>query len=161
MKKIFMLALFATTVLSISAQTVKLKAGTSIPTKASQTVYAKDVEIGDQIKFTVTSDVKAEGKVVIPVGTTVYGKVTEAKKSTIAGTKGRLGINLDYVVLDNGDKVYLTGGEVRVTGKNRTPLAVITGCFVWPCIFIPGTKAVMPSGYEVVADVANTVEITL
>lgn len=161
MKKVFSSVLFVLATLSISAQTVKLKAGTSVPVKSSQTVYAKDVEIGDQVKFFVTSDVKADGKVVIPTGTIVYGKVTEAKKSTLAGTKGRLNINLDYVVLENGEKIYLTGGEVRISGKNRTPLAVITALFVWPCIFIPGTKAVMPAGYEAVANVSNTVEIAL
>lgn len=161
MKKLFTFALFAFSAISIGAQTVKLKAGTNVPVKANQTVYAKDVEIGDQIKFTVTTDIKADGKVVIPTGTIAYGKVTEAKKSSLAGTKGRLGINLDHIVLENGEKIYLTGGEVRISGKNRTPLAVITACFVWPCIFIPGTKAVMPSGYEAVASVSNTTEIAL
>ena len=42
--------------------------------------------------------------------------------------------------------------------KNRTPLAVVLGCLVWPCIFIPGTKAQMPQGYEVEAMVASNTE---
>lgn len=40
------------------------------------------------------------------------------------------------------------------------PLAVVTGLLFWPCIFIPGTKAVMPAGYEVQGTVASTVSVT-
>ena len=50
---------------------------------------------------------------------------------------------------------------MRVYGKNRTPLAVVTGIFIWPCLFIPGTKAVMPAGYEVQATVAANTVVTL
>lgn len=147
---------------SLQAENVTLKAGTMVPLKAQSTVYAKQVEIGDQVKFTVIADIKADGKVVIPVGTVAYGKVTEAKKSSLAGTKGRLSINMDYLLLGTGERVYLSGGEVRITGKNRTALSVaLTVLCVWPCIFIPGTKAVMPAGYEVDASIANNVEITL
>ena len=161
MKKVFSSVLFVLATFSISAQTIKLKAGTSVPVKSNQTVYARNVEIGDQIKFSVTSDIKVDGKIVIPTGTIAYGRVTEAKKSSLAGTKGKLNINLDYVILENGEKVYLTSGEIRISGKNRTPLAVITALFAWPCIFIPGTKAVMPIGDETIANVSNTIEITL
>lgn len=50
-------------------------------------------------------------------------------------------------------------GNVRVSGKNRTPLAVITALFVWPCIFIPGTKAVLTEGYNATATVIANTEV--
>ena len=43
--------------------------------------------------FRVVRDVMVEDVCVIPTGTLMKGKVTEAKKSSLAGTKGRLGIN--------------------------------------------------------------------
>lgn len=97
---------------------------------------------------------------VIPSGTLVKGKVTEAKKSSLAGTKGRLSININSLNLTTGEPIYFSNTDVRIKGKNRTPLAVVTGLFIWPCIFIPGTKAVMPAGYEVQATVASNATIS-
>ena len=50
--------------------------------------------------------------------------------------------------------------DVRINGKNRTPLAVVTGILLWPCIFIPGSKAVMPAGYDVQATVASNTTVS-
>lgn len=81
--------------------------------------------------------------------------------ASLAGTKGKLEIDITDIVLSSGDRVFLNGGRACVYGKNRTPLAVITGVFLWPCIFIPGTKAVMPAGYEVQAYVSSNTEIPI
>ena len=81
------------------------------------------------------------------------GLVVEAKKSTVAGTKGRLHIRINDMYLPSGDYITLTDGEVRIYGKNKTPLAVVLALLAWPCIFIPGTKAEMPEGYEVIATI--------
>ena len=102
-----------------------------------------------------------DNHVVIEKGSIVKGVVNEACKSTIAGTKGRLVININQITLASGEHVYCSNSAARIYGKNRTPLAVITGLFVWPCIFIPGTKAVMPEGYEVHAYVAANTEISV
>ncbi|MDE5985912.1 MAG: hypothetical protein K2H16_01325 [Prevotella sp.] len=98
---------------------------------------------------------------VIPTGTLMKGKVTEAKKISLAGTKGRLGINISYMNLSTETPVYFSNTDVRINGKNRTPLAVVTGLFIWPCIFIPGTKAVMPAGYEVQAMIAANTPVAV
>ena len=146
----------------LSAQTGKavVKAGTVVELQAVKTVYARDVEVGDNVKFNVVADVKSDGKVLIPVGTVADGIVAEAKKSSLAGTKGRLSVDLKSLTLADGTKVALDG-TVRVVGKNRTPLAVITGLFIWPCIFIPGTKAVLTEGHNATATVVANTEITV
>ena len=147
---------------SVFAQTGKtvVKAGTVVELQAVKTVYARDVAVGDNVKFKVSGDVLSEGRVVIPAGAMADGVVTEAKKSSLAGTKGRLSIDLKSLTLADGTKIALDG-TVRVVGKNRTPLAVITGIFVWPCIFIPGTKAVLTEGHNATATVVPTTEITV
>lgn len=114
--------------------------------------------MGDDVKFTVLSDVKRGGVVLIPAGTIANGVVSEAKKSSLAGTKGRLSVDFRSLTLADGTNVPLSG-NVRVSGKNRTPLAVITALFVWPCIFIPGTKAVLPEGYNATATVIANTEV--
>ena len=126
--------------------------------QAIQTVKARDVEIGDDVKFRVANNVMSKGEVVIPAGVIATGIVSEAKKSSLAGTKGILSIDIKSLLLDDGTIVPLTG-NVRVTGKNRTPLAVITGIFLWPCIFIPGTKAVLTEGYDARATVIANTEV--
>lgn len=136
----------------------EIKAGTVVELKSVKTVYARDVEIGDNVKFPVVSDVKKGGQVLIPAGTLADGVVTEAKKSSLAGTKGRLSVDIKSLTLSDGTNVPLSG-TVRVTGKNRTPLAVITGIFIWPCIFIPGTKAVLTEGHDARATVVANTEI--
>jgi hypothetical protein len=57
--------------------------------------------------------------------------------------------------MPNGEVIPLTNGDVYVTGTNRTPLSVISFLFVWPCCFICGSKAEIPSGYEIQANVAS------
>lgn len=142
------------------SRTAVVKTGTVVELQSVKTVYARDVEIGDNVKFKVVSDVKAGGEVLIPAGTLADGVVTEAKKSSLAGTKGRLAIDMKSLTLGDGTKVPLTG-TVRVAGKNRTPLAVITGIFIWPCLFIPGTKAVLTEGHDATATVLTNTEISV
>ncbi|WP_337558611.1 hypothetical protein, partial [Prevotella sp.] len=78
----------------------------------------------------------------------------------LAGTKGRLVINISSMNLPSGEPVFFTNTDVRINGKNRTPLAVVTGILLWPCIFIPGSKAVMPAGYDVQATVASNTTVS-
>ncbi len=138
---------------------LEIKAGTIVPLQAVNTIKAADVEEGQSVPFRVSQDVIVNGVCAVQRGTLVKGKVTEAKKSSIAGTKGRLGINVNNLILPSGDPLFFTNADIRISGKNRTPLAVITGLFIWPCIFIPGSKAVMPAGYEVQATVASNTTI--
>ena len=146
----------------IQAQTDKevvVKAGTIVLLQSVNQVKAADVEEGQMVDFRVVRDVLVDGICAIPSGTLVKGKVTEAKKSSLAGTKGRLGINISYLNLPSGTPIYFSNTDIHINGKNKTPLAVITGLFIWPCIFIPGTKAVMPVGYEVQATIAANATI--
>jgi uncharacterized protein YfaP (DUF2135 family) len=162
MKKVLLaLTLVIVSLTSFAQKQVTLKAGSIVPLQAINQVKAADVEEGQTVDFQVVQDVNVDGICAIPRGTLVKGKVSEARKSSLAGTKGRLVINISSMNLPNGEPVFFSNTDVRINGKNRTPLAVVTGLFFWPCIFIPGTKAVMPSGYEVQATVAANTTITV
>ena len=162
MKKYFVVCLLGIfSVVSYAQKKVTLKTGTIIPLQSVRQVKAADVNEGEYVDFRVVNDIMVDNHVVIEKGSIVKGVVNEACKSTIAGTKGRLVININQITLASGEHVYCSNSAARIYGKNRTPLAVITGLFVWPCIFIPGTKAVMPEGYEVHAYVAANTEISV
>lgn len=140
---------------------VTVKAGTVVPLQAVKQIKAADVCEGETVDFRVVSDIVVDNCIAIPKGTIARGVVQEAKKSSLAGTKGRLLITVSNVILPSGEQVFFSNTAARVYGKNRTPLAVITGLFVWPCIFIPGTKAVMPEGYELQAVVAANTTVSV
>lgn len=134
---------------------VTVKAGTLVPLQITNPTKAADVKEGQKVAFRVSRDINVDSVTAIPYGTTVNGTVYEAKKSSWWGTKGRLGIRINELITPNGDVVPLTNGDVYVTGKNRTALSVILFCFVtMPACFICGSKAEIPSGYEVQTNVA-------
>ena len=139
-----------------------IKAGTIVPLQAVSKVRGAFSDIDEIIDFKVSRNIMDGNNVVIPEGSIAKGKVYEAKRSSWWGTKGRLGIKINYVTLPNGEKVYFTASNIYITGKNRTPLAVILCLFCsWPCMFICGSRAEMPKGYEYDATVANDTSITL
>ena len=154
MKRIaFLFALAALSIMCYAQKEVSIKTGTKVILKSSYSVKAADVTEGQKVDFLVSQDLMVDDVCVIPRGTNVKGLVVEAKKSTVAGTKGRLHIRINDMYLPSGDYITLTDGEVRIYGKNKTPLAVVLALLAWPCIFIPGTKAEMPEGYEVIATI--------
>lgn len=121
---------------------------------ATKTVLAREANVGDVVPFRVTSDVVESGRTLIPAGSMVIGKVVEAKKSTILGTKGRLCININLLTLPSGQQIFFNH-DIAFYGQNRTPIAVISGLFLWPLLLIPGSKAYMPEGYTTVAQVMS------
>ena len=163
MKKIisFLICMAFAISFSFSQESVTIKAGSIIPLQAVKQVKAADVNEGETVDFRVMIDIVIDNHIAIPKGTLVKGIVNEAKKSSLAGTKGRLVININNLILPSGEYIFFSNTAVRIYGKNRTPLAVATAIFAWPCIFIPGTKAVMPEGYEIQATVAANTEIKI
>lgn len=141
---------------------VTVTAGTPIPLHATTKTKAAKVRVGQKVAFTVARDINVDGAVAIPFGTTVSGMVYEAKRSSWWGTKGRLGIKVTEIVLPTGEVLPLINGDTYITGTNRTPLSVtLSLLFVWPAMFICGSKAVMPAGYEVQTSVAANTTVTV
>lgn len=162
MKKVFLSLVFATLVLSLNAQQkVTIKAGTIVPLLSVKQVKAADVEDGQAVDFRVAQDVKVNDICAIPQGTLVKGKVLEARKSTVGGTKGKLVISINSLTLPDGNPLFFSNSEVRVYGHNRTPVAVVVGLFTLFGFLIPGSKAVLPANYEVQAYVASNTEIVV
>lgn len=136
----------------------QLEAYTNIPIRNTHYVKAADLNEGDKVSFYVSRDIMGCGSVLIPYGTEVLGTVYKANKSSWFGTKGKLGILIDKITMPNGVDIPLSNGDIYVTGKNRTPLAVCLFLFAaWPCCFIMGSKAELPANYEIIAKVTNPV----
>lgn len=145
-----------------TGETIKLRAQTSIPMKATYKVHAKDVLGGDRIPFKVSTDIYQDGKLVIPAGTKAYARVTNSRKSAILGIQGRLDFVMDYLELPKGQRIYLESKEIVIKGKNRTRASVGAAIITLGLgYFILGKKAVLPQGYEVVAHTLSEQEIMM
>ena len=149
--------------ISLRAQEkIVMEAGTAIALQSVKEVRAADVKYGDKVDFRTIYDINIKGHEVLPAGYIITGSVMQARKSSMAGTKGRLVIKIDNLILPDGQEVPLSNKEISISGKNRTPLSVISFLFLcWPGIFIPGTKAVMPENYEVETYVLSDTTINM
>ena len=159
MKKIFILTAFFGLSLIACGQDLVIKSGTLIGVESKEEVRAKNVNVGDLIPFTVTEDVKVGDSIVISAGKKAYAKVLVAKKSGMAGTKGKLKIEWVYCESHSGVKIPLEG-EIDFTRKNHTAGAVAAAAIVAaPLIFITGQHAKIPAGYKNVTSVKSDTEL--
>lgn len=153
---ITLLLLFA---MHTSAQKPILKAGSIISVENQEKVRAKKVNAGDLLPFIVTEDVKVGDSIVVSKGLKAWARVTEAKKSGIAGTKGKLKIEWVYCESNSGTKIPLEG-EIDFARKNNTGSAVALGAVVAaPLIFLTGQHAEIPAGYKNVTTVKYDTEL--
>lgn len=150
MGRLILSSLFLLVTLSCFSQDkVLLEAGTVVPVIADSTFKASGLTEGQTIELKVSRDVKvSKGIVAIPAGSIARAWVIKAKRSKLAGTKGRLTIDIREVILPDGQTIGLTDGVYFFMGKNRTSWAGVGAAFFSPAIFLAGSKAKLPKNYE-------------
>jgi hypothetical protein len=75
-----------------------------IPVELTKTIDAKKAKPGDEVVAKVTMDLKTNsGEVVVPKGTKVVGRVTEAQARGKEQKESQVGIAFDHAVLKSGD----------------------------------------------------------
>lgn len=163
-KFLFVICVFLVT-FNVNAQDKKqvtIKGGTIVPLEAIKEVRGATADEGQKVNFKVSRDVVVDGVIAIPAGTIAKGTIYEAKRSSWWGTRGRLGIRLNYLTLPSGDNVSFAASDIYIKGINRTALSVATSLLICPfCCFICGSKAIMPMGYEFDATVAVNTLVTV
>jgi len=159
MKKELLFCICFLSCLYTYGQNIVLKAGTLISVECKEEVRAKNVNVGDLISFIVSEDVKIGDSLVISKGNKAFAKVLVAKKSGIAGKKGKLSIEWVYCESNTGKKIPLEG-EIDFARKNKTSGAVVAAAVVAvPLIFITGQHAKIPAGYTNVTTVKFDTEL--
>jgi hypothetical protein len=77
-----------------------LAAGTRVPLTASDTISTRTAKAGDPFTATVSQDVKdGTGRVIIPAGATVSGKITAAEPAPNPNSTGKLELAVDHVMI--------------------------------------------------------------
>ena len=121
MRKLIVLAgtiLFAWTAL---AQTnLSLPAGTAVKIKLQTTLATFTTKAGYPFAGRVTEPVNMNGKTVIPVGSTVEGRITKVTEPRRIAGKPTIGISPQTVILPNGERYSLNATLVDTSLRNGT-----------------------------------------
>jgi hypothetical protein len=104
MKKLFSLLLVLLATIS-AAQT--LPTGTALKMKLETTLSTFGTKGGDPFSARITDPVVIDGKTVVPVGTTVQGRVTKTNEPRRIAGKPTIAIFPETLVLPNGDRFML------------------------------------------------------
>jgi len=89
------------------AESHALAAGTTIPAMLDKWVDARKSKVGDEVVAQTTEPVREDGQVIIPKGSKIFGRVTEAKRRTTEDPNSVLGIAFDHAVLKKGGELRL------------------------------------------------------
>jgi hypothetical protein len=97
---------------------ITLPAGASLPIRITQTLDSETTQDGQPFNGVVTSDVSANGYVVIPRGSAVSGRVIDAKDATHFKGSSHLSIELT-AVRRHGSLIAIHTEPFTVEGKGR------------------------------------------
>ena len=104
MKRISLLSLL---LLATFATAQTLPTGTALKMKLENTLATFSTKGGDPFSARVTEPVVLDGKAVIPIGTTVQGRVTKTSEPRRIAGKPTIAIFPETMVLPNGDRFML------------------------------------------------------
>lgn len=155
-------SIFCMSFTTVSASNiVTLKAGTPVILELISGIKSNKAKSGQMVDFRVTSDVKANGVVVIPAGSIAKGQVIDSQKSGIFGQPGELIVAIKSVTAIDGTVIPLMASEFNEEGKDKLVVSIVGGLLCLFPFFMKGGKAEMPAGTQIQATVISSTEITI
>lgn len=140
------------------SQPFVLQDGTPLKLRLNRNLSSADAHTGDQVDFEVLEEVRINNITVIPKGASALGTVTEAEAKRRMARGGKLGVNIDYVRLVDGQKAALRAVKEGSGGGHTgamTGAMVATSLVVWPAapffLFMHGKDITIPKGTEIAA----------
>ena len=97
-----------------------LPAGTALKVKLENNLTTFSNKAGDPFSGRVTEAVTLGGKTVIPIGTTVQGRVTKINEPRRIAGKPTIGMFPETIVLPNGERYMLNAAVVDTNLRNGT-----------------------------------------
>jgi hypothetical protein len=102
----------------LEGTTVTVPAGTRLVIRMIDSVDSETNHVGDRFHASLESDLVAEGQVVAPKGTDVYGRLAEAKEAGHVSGKAQLKLELTDIRINNQLQPIVTG-DYEVSGAGR------------------------------------------
>jgi len=88
-----------------AASASRLQSGSTVQAELSKPVDVRKNKPGDEVIAKTTQDVKSDGKVVLPKGSKIVGKVTQAQERAKGQDESQLGIAFDHAILKDGTQM--------------------------------------------------------
>jgi hypothetical protein len=105
----------------------QLKAGSTIHAVLVKPVDVRKNKPGDEVLAKSTQDVKSEGRVVVPKGSKIVGRVTEAKALAKGEAESTVGIVFDHAILKDGSEMPLALGIQAISSAQANASAATEG----------------------------------
>lgn len=115
-----------------------LEDGTPIKLVLSQNLSSATAHTGDLVAFETVEDVRVDGVLVIPRGSTAWATITDAQHKRRLGRAGHLEMNIDKVRLADGEKVLLRAVQGGSGGGHQ---GAMIGAMVATSLFTLGGSA--------------------
>src|SRR5690348_8013999 len=89
------------------AQKLLIKDGTPVKMKLKRGVYSQYAKVGDEVDYLVDDELVVNGKIIVPEGALVKGKVVSAEHKRTMGRGGKIDISADSIKLFNSQSIPL------------------------------------------------------
>ncbi len=98
-----------------------VETGTTMRARMNETLSSKTARVGNTFTATITEPVySTNGVVVLPVGSTVTGRVDTVKAAAKGGKPGEIGVSFTQVRLPNGKTRAINGSLTDLEGKTSS-----------------------------------------
>lgn len=145
-----------------------LQDGTAVKLRLSENLTSATAKAGQKVSFEVLDEVDVEGVPVIAKGAQALATVTTAESKKSMGRGGKLDVNIDSVMLIDGEKAALSATQnAKGGGHTGAMTAGIVGTAIvfFPAapllLFIHGKDITIPKGTEVTAFVAGNMKLDM
>ena len=101
-----------------SAGSITIPAGTRLLVRLVDGIHSKGGRAGARFTAVLEADLEADGRVVGPKGSTVYGRLTDAKKGGRLFGKAELQLELTDILINDQLQPIITG-EYEVQGRSQ------------------------------------------
>jgi hypothetical protein len=103
----------------------QLKAGSTVQAELTKPVDVRKSKPGDEVIAKTTHDVKSDGHVVLPKGSKVVGRVTQAQERTKGQEESQLGMAFDHAILKDGTQMPVAF-TIQAIGRSESEAAATT-----------------------------------
>lgn len=108
--------------LALAQAPATLSAGTKVDAKLQSRLNAQQAKVGDSVTAVTTAAVKEKGRVVLPKGTRLSGRVTSVLAAKDAQAPSRVGIVFDQATTAQGQTVpvhFVIAGVTRAAAQTE------------------------------------------
>ena len=98
---------------------------TTVQAELTKPLDARKNKPGDEVIAKTTQDVKSDGKVVLPKGSRIAGKVTHAQARAKGQQESQLGIAFDHAILKDGNQIPVSFAIQAISSSQSTASAAM------------------------------------